>query len=143
MSSNIKEAVVIINLKDQDALFEYATTLCKFFKNNIKINKVRNAIIEREKLGDTYIGNNQLILHIVENGITNNFIVYSKLKRSIHWQSLSSNKKYDINKIIFLGYSDNKSEYAKPKHLSEIYEYPEILDDLTKKLKIFEIKVLK
>lgn len=63
---------------------------------------IKRKIIEREKLGETYVGHKTIILHVISTQITADFGLYLFLLNINHWESLYSKKIYPINKVMVM-----------------------------------------
>lgn len=61
---------------------------------------IETKINEREKIGDTYVGNRTIVLHVISEKVTQPFVMYLFLSDSEIWKSLYSNKDYQIDKVM-------------------------------------------
>ncbi|WP_294604254.1 PTS sugar transporter subunit IIA [uncultured Lactobacillus sp.] len=69
---------------------------------NLSSNYIKRKIIERENLGETYVGHKTIILHVISTEITANFCLYLFLLNIAKWESLYSKKIHQVNKVMII-----------------------------------------
>lgn len=89
------------HFKDKNEIYE--TIYREFFaKDGISINEMINAIEHREKMGDTYIGNNMVLIHVECNGLTEAGCYFLNTKEAFKWRLYKSENLHHVSTFIIL-----------------------------------------
>lgn len=90
-------------LVSQPASIMYlATTYIRKKASYLSPQKIESSIFAREKKGDTYVGNQTIVLHVINEEITQPFVMYLFLDHLESWTSLYSGQKHQVNKIMIV-----------------------------------------
>lgn len=79
----------------------------------LSTDDIKQKIMEREKIGDTFIGNRTILLHVISKDIKQEVGLYLFLQNQIDWNSVYSNHDYQINRVIILCVNPQQSHYFK------------------------------
>nr|WP_257571328.1 PTS sugar transporter subunit IIA [Tetragenococcus halophilus] len=63
---------------------------------------MKQKIMEREEIGDTFVGNGTILLHVISKKIKQEIGLYLFLQEQKRWHSIYSNHEYKINRVIIL-----------------------------------------
>ncbi|MAC61791.1 MAG: hypothetical protein CMN37_07870 [SAR116 cluster bacterium] len=125
-----KHVIFDLHVNNKKHLFQELSFKSSLIDKNIDDKELFNGIINREKLGNTYIGNGAAIPSAMLENLSNTFILFSVLTKPIDY-NLDDQKKVDI---ICLVVSPKKST---SKHLYFLSNFSRILkhDEITKRIR--------
>ena len=125
-----KHIIFDLNVNNKKHLFQELSFKSSLLDNNIDDKELFNGIIQREKLGNTCIGNGAAIPSAMLENVLNTFVLFSILSKPINYNS-DDKKKVDI---ICLIVSPIKSS---SKHLYFLSNFSRILkqDEITKRIR--------
>lgn len=82
---------------------------------------IRTKIMEREKIGNTYVGGQTIVLHVISSKVTQNYVMYLFFLRLKKWFSRYSNRSYQVNKVMIV--------VVNPKHVDlRLKFFPKFFD---------------
>lgn len=106
------------------------TQLISQYCQDLLIQEMTDLIIEREKVGDTFIGNRTVVLHVVSSKIRNEKCLYIDSDTVTKWRSLATKQIHEVDQFIVLVINP-KSKAHYFKYLSLILQSPMKLKRLT------------
>lgn len=104
-------------------------------------SEIKSLILERERIGDTFIGQKTVIFHVTTTILENEFCLYVYSLKTIKWQSLATKNIYKVNKFIILGI-DPKSECHCFRRLKNVLQVPEELEQMSGICKDFQLNTI-
>jgi len=125
-----KHIIFNLNVNNKKHLFQELSFKSSLIDKNIDDKQLFNGIIQREKLGNTYIGNGAALPSAMLENVPNTFVLFSLLTKPIDYNS--EDKKWVD--IICLLVSPKKST---SKHLYFLSNFSRILkhDEITKRIR--------
>ena len=125
-----KHVIFDHNVNNKKHLFQELSFKSSLLNRNINDKELFNSIIQREKLGNTYIGSGAAMPSAMLENISNTFVLFSILTKPINYNSENDN---GVD-IICLVVSPKKST---SKHLYFLSNFSRILkhDEITKRIR--------
>lgn len=108
-TNKVNEAYVISSSKKP--ILELSATFIQQWKNDFSQLFIRQKIYEREKIGDTFIGNKTVILHIISKKNVEEFGLYLFLRHQQVWRSVYNNQEHKIDRVIILAVNPKYKEH--------------------------------
>ena len=127
---NPKHVIFDLHVNNKKHLFQELSFKSSLIDKNIDEKKLFNGIIQREKLGNTYIGNGAAIPSAMLENVHNTFVLFSILTKPIDY-NLQGNKTVDIICLIV------SPKQSTSKHLYFLSNFSRILkhNEITKKIR--------
>ena len=100
-----RESYIILS-KTND-LLELSANYVHQLYPSFSVNYIKQKVMEREKVGSTYIGSGTILLHVISKKIMQEIGLYLFLLQKITWVSKFDQKKHKITKIIILCINPN------------------------------------
>ena len=125
-----KHVIFGLHVNNKKHLFQELSFKSSLIDKNIDYKILFNAIIQREKLGNTYIGNGAAIPSAMLENISNTFVLFTVLTKPIDYNS-EDNKAVDIVCLVV------SPKQSTSKHLYFLSNFSRILkhDEITKRIR--------
>ena len=111
-----------------DAINALVDTFVDVIENEL-LEEIREAIISREKIMSTGIGQGLAIPHGKTDGITQNYAAFARLKEPIEFNSIDS-KPVQLIFLMVSPYSDQKSHIRLLSRVSTLMNYDDFRSNL-------------
>lgn len=83
-------------------IIDLSVLFLKKIMSELSTDDMKQKIMEREEIGDTFIGNETVLLHVISKKIKQEIGLYLFLQEQKPWHSIYSNHDYKINRVIIL-----------------------------------------
>lgn len=94
------EACVLTSSKMN--ILDLSARFLKKILSELTVYDIKQKIMEREQIGDTFVGNGTILLHVISKNIKQEIGLYLFLQKQIAWHSVYSDRDYQINRVIVL-----------------------------------------
>ena len=111
-----------------DAINALVDTFVDFIENEL-LEEIREAIISREKIMSTGIGQGLAIPHGKTDGVTQNYAAFARLKEPIEFNSIDS-KPVQLIFLMVSPYSDQRSHIRLLSRVSTLMNYDDFRSNL-------------
>jgi len=127
---NPNHVIFDLHVNNKKHLFQELSFKSSLIDKNIDEKKLFNGIVQREKLGNTYIGNGAAIPSAMLENVYNTFVLFSVLTKPIDYNS-EGNKAVDIICLVV------SPKQSTSKHLYFLSNFSRILkhNEITKKIR--------
>ncbi|WP_434520463.1 PTS sugar transporter subunit IIA [Pediococcus sp. M21F004] len=90
----------------------------------MSVLEIKDCIKSREQIGDTFIGNQTVILHVSSEKIEKPFCLYALEKTPVIWKSAYSEENHQVMNFVVLVINPKKQD-LEFKQLSKFLQFPD------------------
>lgn len=128
MKRNIDEYYFSLKSNNIKSFYEDICCVVKNKEPNLTISQIKESISNRENLGDGLVDDTSLIIHVINDNVESNCVIYCYLKNELLWESNISKLKANLSKVMLIiinpnlknGQAVNISNFFNGKKLKDV-----------------------